>query len=273
MLGNCRAKDSRRRLCPSAERQKRRKAITFMRLLSALMVAVVLICFSTSARAQQAGLDRKTLERGAVYEPYFVRAASRYGVDAQLLWVIAYLETRFNPRLVSPAGARGLMQLMPATARRFDVTNPHDPVEAIDAAARYIRYLTTRFSGKVDLVLAAYNAGEETVEAYRTGRSIQIGGKVINPKGRITGGVPPYRETKGYVERGLKILSRQAPPSTTSYIANAEGKRKRAGSSSQRSDRKGFLYSQAMNTSEPVMSAHPPSAKPTVRLSIRYDNR
>jgi hypothetical protein len=165
------------------------------------------------------------------------------------------------------------MQLMPATARRLGVTDPHNPVEAIDAAARYVRYLTTRFSGKVDLVLAAYNAGEETVEAYRTGRSIQIGGKVINPKGRITGGVPPYRETKGYVERGLKILNRQAPPSTTSHITNAEGKRKKAGSPSQRSGRKSFLYSRAMKTSESVMSAHPPSAKPTIRLSIPYDNR
>lgn len=244
-----------------------------MRLLSTLMMVVILICFSTSARAQHAGLDRKTLERGAVYEPYFARAASRYGVDARLLWVIAYLETRFNPRLVSPAGARGLMQLMPATARRFGVTDPHNPVEAIDAAARYVRYLTTRFSGKVDLVLAAYNAGEETVEAYRIGRSIQVGSKVINPKGRITGGVPPYRETRGYVERGLKILNRQASLSIASQATKAEGEQKRAGSSSQRSQRISYSYAQAMKTSEPVISAHLPSAKPTVRLSIRYDNR
>ncbi|MGE0133122.1 MAG: lytic transglycosylase domain-containing protein [Blastocatellales bacterium] len=247
--------------------------MTFMRLLSTLMMVVILICFSTSARAQQAGLDRRTLERGAVYEPYFAEAGSRHHVNARLLWVIAYLETRFNSRLVSPAGARGLMQLMPATARRFGVTDPHNPVEAIDAAARYVRYLMTRFGGKIDLVLAAYNAGEETVEAYRTGRSIQIGDKVINPKGRITGGVPPYRETRGYVERGLEILNRRASQSIASQTARAEGERKRADSYSQKSERMSYIYHQTKNLSEPGAPTFSQSAKPTVRLSIRYDDR
>ncbi len=244
-----------------------------MRLLSILLMGVVLICFFTSVRAQQAGLDQETLERSVVYEPHFAESASRHHVDARLLWVIAYLETRFNPRLVSPAGARGLMQLMPATAKRFGVTNPHDPVEAIDAAARYVRYLATRFGGKVDLVLAAYNAGEETVEAYLTGRSIRVGGKVINPKGRVTGGIPPYRETRGYVDRGLKLLNRQATPSIASHIAKAEGEQKRVTSPSQRPARKSLTYWQTENPSELAALTFSQSAKRSIRLSIRYDNR
>ena len=98
-------------------------------------------------------------------------------------------------KLVSRRGARGLMQLMPSTAARFNVTDPHDPKKAIDGAARYTRYLMKRFNGRLDLTLAAYNAGEGVVEAYLAGRSIQVGNRVINPTCRITGGVPPYRET------------------------------------------------------------------------------
>ena len=105
-----------------------------------------------------------------------------------------------------------MMQFMPITAARYGLTNPHDAGAAIDAAARYVRDLAARFDNRVELVLAAYNSGEETVEAYLTGRTIKAGNKVINPKGIVTGGVPPYRETRAYVAQGLRLLE-QLPAS------------------------------------------------------------
>jgi soluble lytic murein transglycosylase-like protein len=172
-------------------------------LSSLLLLAVA----SVSASAQTRKQNDDVVERARRYEPYFVDAAARHEVDARWLWVIAYLETRFNPRAVSRKGARGLMQLMPDTAARLGVADPHDPAEAIDAAARYVRSLSKRFGERLDLVLAAYNAGETAVEAFLTGRTIYIGNKVINPSGRITGGIPPYRETREYVAAGMRLLS------------------------------------------------------------------
>jgi soluble lytic murein transglycosylase-like protein len=172
-------------------------------LSSLLLLAVA----SLSASAQTRKQNDDVVERARRYESYFVDAAARYEVDARWLWVIAYLETRFNPQSVSRKGARGLMQLMPDTTARLSVADPHDPAEAIDAAARYVRSLSTRFGERLDLVLAAYNAGETAVEAFLTGRTIYIGNKVINPAGRATGGIPPYRETQKYVAAGMRLLS------------------------------------------------------------------
>src|SRR5215217_922847 len=148
-------------------------------------------------------------ERARLYEPYIAAAARKYGVDPRVLWTLAYLETRFRPELISPKNARGLMQFMPATAARFNLKNPHDAAAAIDASARYVRELTVQFDGRLDLVLASYNAGESAVECYRSGRTIRTsGGKVINPRGIKTSGVPPYAETRSYVRRGLLVFSR-----------------------------------------------------------------
>ena len=150
-------------------------------------------------------------QRARLYEPYIAAAAKKYGVDPRVLWTVAYLETRFRPELVSPKNARGLMQFMPGTAARFNLKNPHDARAAIDAAARYVRELTVQFDGRLDLVLAGYNAGEGAVECYRSGRTIRTSsGKVINPRGIRTSGVPPYAETRKYVRRGLLVFSRVA---------------------------------------------------------------
>lgn len=145
-------------------------------------------------------------ERAALYEPLIHRAAEEYGVDARLLWVIAFLETRFQPSLVSPVGARGLMQFMPETAERYGLINPENPAQSIEAAARYVRDLQARFGNRFDLILAGYNAGEGAVDAYLKGYALRLpDGRVINPQGLKLGGIPPYAETKSYVARGLEL--------------------------------------------------------------------
>lgn len=150
--------------------------------------------------------------RASFYEPYLHRAAARYGVEARLLWTIAYLETRWQPERISRRGARGLMQLMPATARRYRVAEPHDAGASVDAAAQYLRDLTARFGPRPVLLLAAYNAGEGTVDAYLQGYALRLpGGRVINPR-RLRLGLPPYPETRRYVAQGLAILRRLTAP-------------------------------------------------------------
>ena len=106
----------------------------------------------------------------------------RHGLDPYLIFLVIEHESHFNQRAVSPKGARGLMQLMPATARRLGIRDSFDPVQNISAGTRYLKELMTMFSGRVDLVLASYNAGEGAVMKY--GRA-----------------VPPYRETRDYVKR------------------------------------------------------------------------
>ena len=146
------------------------------------------------------------LQRARFFEPTISRIASEEQVDPYLLWTIAYNETRFRPWLSSRAGAEGLMQFIPATALRFNLFNPYQPEPAIRAAARYVRFLSNRFAGRVDSILAGYNAGEGAVDAFLAGKTVRAGKKIINA-GRIKtiGGVPPYQETIGYVARGLVV--------------------------------------------------------------------
>ena len=115
---------------------------------------------------------------------------SRFGVDPYLVFLVIEQESHFRPRVVSPKGAQGLMQLMPGTARRFGVKRPFDPVENIRGGTQYLKQLMVMFGGRVDLALASYNAGE--------GRVIQYGHKV-----------PPFRETQDYVR---KISKRYGSP-------------------------------------------------------------
>lgn len=109
------------------------------------------------------------------------RLAPRYGVDPQLALAIIQVESAFDPRAVSPKNAQGLMQLTPDTARRFRVKNPFDPEENIKGGLSYLQWLLNFFQGNVQLVLAAYNAGERAVENHQ--------------------GIPPYAETRNYVRK------------------------------------------------------------------------
>ncbi len=170
-------------------------------------MVLLVACLGCVVEAQTTKAVKQKTVATNNYEAEFAEAAARYGVEAKLLWVIGYLESRFNPKAVSPKGARGLMQFMPATAERFGLHNPHEPAQAIDAAARYVRQLQAQFGARNDLILAAYNAGETAVTAYLTGQPIRIGSQVINAAGQQTNGIPPYRETERYVANGMRLLN------------------------------------------------------------------
>lgn len=131
-------------------------------------------------------------EHGVPESPFgnlIYEMAGRYAINPYLVAAVVEVESSFNPRAVSRKGAHGLMQLLPATARRFGVNRRKDlfdPAKNIEAGVRYLKWLSDRFSGDAARVLAAYNAGEGAVDRF--------------------GGVPPYRETRNYVTRIFGIL-------------------------------------------------------------------
>ena len=114
-------------------------------------------------------------------------SAARYGIAPAVLSALAQVESGFRATAVSPAGAAGVMQLMPATARRLGVTDPFDVEANVDAGARYLREQLDRFGGNLALALAAYNAGPSAVLRY--------------------GGIPPYPETEYLISRVLNLVS------------------------------------------------------------------
>jgi hypothetical protein len=169
-----------------------------------ITIALLLLSATPAGRIRAQEGDAST--RARLYEPLIVAAAIKHRVDPRLLWTVAWLESRFQPRAISSAGARGMMQFMPATARRYGLRDPYDPVEAVDAAARYLRDLQEMFGRRLDLILAGYNTGEGTVKAFLDGRKLILSdGRVINP-GRIKSAIPPYRETVNYVTSGAKVF-------------------------------------------------------------------
>src|ERR1051326_4932609 len=133
-----------------------------------LLILIVLLSTEVFPQAQKRSRTTNTWRtRAKVYEPLIASAAERHNVDPSLLWTIAYLESRFRHDAVSYKNGKpcayGLMQFTDATALRYGLTNPHDPRESLDAAARYVRDLQTRFGPRIDLILAAYKDRKSVV--------------------------------------------------------------------------------------------------------------
>ncbi len=133
-----------------------------------------------------------------VIDSYIVTSSRRYNIDPLLIYSQMHQESAFKQRARSHKGASGLMQLMPATARRFGVTDIYDPKQNIDAGVKYMRWLLDKFNGNVVLALAGYNAGEGAVMKYGWQ-------------------VPPYNETRDYV---AKITRKYNAISDPSYVRN-----------------------------------------------------
>jgi len=122
------------------------------------------------------------------YSELIQQAAKIHAVEPALVKAIIHVESGFNPYAVSPKGARGLMQLMPETARMYEVRRPFEPAENINAGTAHIAMLLRKYNGNLAYALAAYNAGEEPVAQY--------------------GGVPPFAETQNYVRRVMHMKKR-----------------------------------------------------------------
>jgi len=177
------------------------------------------------------------------YADHFNEAAMRYGLDAELIAAVAQVESSFNPRAVSHKGAKGLMQLMDATASDYGVREVFDPAENIDAGARHLRDLLAAFNGDLTLSLAAYNAGRTAVSRH--------------------GGVPPYRETRRYLEKISKVYGDLDTEISESQIISS------------------YTVAQAVSAGKTVIyrfrnesgvnySMNPPIGKPYETVRLRY---
>ncbi len=139
-------------------------------------------------REKRVLFDRKLGTNISQYDDLILKASEKHNVEPALIKAVIKAESNFNHRAVSPKGARGLMQLMPATASSLRVQDVFHPENNIDGGVRYLRYLLNYFNGNLYLALAAYNAGENAVIKYR--------------------GIPPYRETQTYIRRVLSFLDK-----------------------------------------------------------------
>ncbi len=138
---------------------------------------------------EKQGLQGKTHHKYNDYAPLIEAAAQNANLPPALLHAVVQVESNYNPKAVSPKGAVGLMQFMPATAKRYGVTDRTDPAASLNGGAQYLRDLLTRFNEDLSLALAAYNAGENAVKRY---------GNTI----------PPYQETRNYVKKVKKLYFR-----------------------------------------------------------------
>lgn len=146
------------------------------------------IKYTLIMREKRVIFDKKLGEDISKYDHLITKASEKYSVDPALIKAVIKAESNFNHRAVSKKGARGLMQLMPATASSLHVQDSFHPESNIEGGVRYLRYLLNYFSGNLHLAIAAYNAGENAVIRY--------------------GGIPPYRETQIYVQRVLSYLDK-----------------------------------------------------------------
>lgn len=182
------------------------KKINFRMLTKYFLVGSVgLVMFADVAlaagclKASPVSLERKAAKHAASID----LAARKYLVDKALIQAVIAVESCFRQKAVSPAGAEGLMQLMPATAERFGVADSFNAKQNILAGSRYLKWLLNRFNGNLKFAVAGYNAGEGRVDQYK--------------------GIPPYRETRHYVKNVLAIYAKLAPQkfmASTQTIAN-----------------------------------------------------
>jgi soluble lytic murein transglycosylase len=121
------------------------------------------------------------------YDDLITEASKKHGVSFSLLKALIKIESDFNPRAISSAGAKGLMQIMPENIRALNIKDPFDPLENIMGGARYLKQLIKRFDGELPMALAAYNAGPNMVDRYKR--------------------IPPFEETENFVEKVMKYYS------------------------------------------------------------------
>lgn len=140
---------------------------------------------SPTAAMMSSAADSALPQETIPFQGIILQVAGRYEVDPHLVRAIIFAESGFNPRAKSKKGARGLMQLMPSTAKALGVRNIYDPKENIDGGVRYFRLLLDRFDGDVQLALAAYNAGSRHVRNYE--------------------GIPPFKATRHYIKKVLRF--------------------------------------------------------------------
>jgi soluble lytic murein transglycosylase-like protein len=166
------------KLIAQLSRQLKALEKTFISALQSLARAIE----SAGTQGAAAAGHTRQAQRSAGANPYdglIRRTAQRHELDPALLSAVIHQESGFDPAARSSAGAMGLMQLMPDTAKSLGVTHPYDPVQNVEGGARMLRGLIDRYGGRLDLALAAYNAGSGAVDKYH--------------------GVPPYAETRDYV--------------------------------------------------------------------------
>jgi len=161
---------------------------------------------SSSAHAGDLRWLARQRNRRSPYDPFIERYSLQYGVDPVLVRAVIQVESDFNARCVSNKGARGLMQLMPETARRYGVTSIFDPEQNIKGGVRYLGDLLQLFHDDLPRALAAYNAGENAVLKYA--------------------GIPPYAETGTYIKRALTVYYGQPYGQATVFAGGSNAKLK-----------------------------------------------
>src|SRR5512136_2842980 len=171
-----------------------------MKTINRTFAACLLLALVPSLMAAS-GADLRRL-----YHPIVKKVAGKYRVDQELVHVVIRAESNYDAFAISSAGAMGLMQLMPATARQYGVNNVFDPAQNVEGGVRYLKDLVRLYNGQTRLVLAAYNAGQEAVRRYN--------------------GIPPYPETRSYIASIMKTYKKPtvSTKNPTFMVRDANGK-------------------------------------------------